>query len=117
MRIPKQDRLKSTLVATAGRLIPTAKSPDEGLGILFHDVQKSGIYGDGKAFVDLVPKRRMQQIQKEYLLVRSDPDFDLREFLALHFYKYSAYDKPFRSPAGATPEAHIASLWAHLERK
>ena len=79
MKIPKEDKIKSTFVATAGGLIPVAKSPDEELGELFHDVQKSGIYGDGKVFVDLIPKKRMKQIQKEYLLTKSDPNFDLRE--------------------------------------
>lgn len=117
MKIPKEDKLKSTFVATAGGLFRTTKSPDEALGILFHDVQKSGIYGDGKTFVDLIPKKRMEQIQKEYMLVKSDPDFDLREFLALHFYKYSAYDAQFTPLREATPQAHIASLWQHLERK
>lgn len=117
MKIPKEDKIKSTFVATAGGLLPTAKSPDEALGILFHDVQKSGIYGDGKTFVDLIPLGRMEQIQKEYLLVKNDPDFDLREFLALHFYKYSVYDTPFRPVPGASPREHITSLWDHLERK
>jgi len=117
MKIFKQDKIKSTFVATTGGLFPTSKSPDEALGILFSDVQKSGIYGDGKAFVDLIPKRRMEQIQKEYLLVKNDPDFHLREFLALHFYKYSAYDTSFQPDPHASPEDHIASLWGHLERK
>lgn len=117
MKIPKQDKIKSTFVATAGGLMPTAKSPDEALGVLFRDVQKSGVYGDGKIFADLIPRKRMEQIQKEYLLVRNDPNFNLREFLSLHFYKYSAYDTPFKPKPGASPREHIASLWDHLERK
>ncbi len=117
MKIPKEDKLKSTFVATAGGLMPTAKSPDEALGILFRDVQKSGIYGDGKIFVDLIPRRRMEQIQKEYLLTRNAPDFNLREFLSLHFYKYSAYDSSFTPKAGASSREHITELWQHLERK
>lgn len=117
MKIPKEDKIKSTFVATAGGLFPTAKSPDEALGILFHDVQKSGIYGDGKIFADLIPLGRMEQIQKEYLLIKNDPDFNLREFLSRHFYKYSAYTATFQPVPGATPREHIASLWSHLERK
>ncbi len=117
MKIPKQEKLKSTFVATAGGLMATPKSPDEELGELFHDVQKSRIYGDGKIFVDLIPRKRMKQIQKEYLLLKNDPDFNLREFLSLHFYKYSAYDTKFTPKPGATPREHINSLWSHLERK
>jgi alpha,alpha-trehalase len=117
MKIPKEDKLKSTLVATAGGFFPTMRSPDEALGELFADVQRSGIYGDGKTFADLIPRKRMEQIQKEYMLVKNDPHFNLREFLSLHFYKYSAYDTPYRTDPGATPREHIADLWTFLERK
>lgn len=117
MNIPKQDKIKSTFVATAGGLLPVMKSPDEALGELFRDVQKSGIYGDGKIFADLIPRKRMEQIQKEYLLLKNDPNFNLREFLSLHFYKYSAYDTKFVSKPGATAMEHIEDLWGFLERK
>lgn len=117
MKIPKEEKIKSTLVATAGGFFPTMKSPDEALGVLFSDVQKAGIYGDGKTFVDLIPRKRMEQIQREYLLVKNDPNFNLREFLSLHFYKYSAYDTPFITKAGTTPREHINELWSFLERK
>lgn len=117
MKIPKEDKIKSTFVATAGGLLASPKSPDEALGELFRDVQKSGIYGDGKVFADLIPRKRMEQIQKEYLLLKSDPNFNLREFLSLHFYKYSAYDTKFKSKPGAKPREHIADLWQYLERK
>ncbi len=117
MKIPKEDKIKSTFVATAGGLMTTSKSPDEALGELFRDVQKSGIYGDGKIFADLIPRKRMEQIQKEYLLLKNDPHFNLREFLSLHFYKYSAYDTKFKSKPGATPREHIDELWSFLERK
>lgn len=117
MKIPKEDKIKSTFVATAGGLLSTPKSPDEALGELFRDVQKSGIYGDGKIFADLIPRKRMEQIQKEYLLLKNDPNFNLREFLSLHFYKYSAYDTKFKSKPGASPREHINELWGYLERK
>jgi len=117
MKIPKEDKIKSTFVATAGGWLATSKSPDEALGELFRDVQKAGIYGDGKVFPDLIPRKRMEQIQKEYLLIRNDPNFNLREFLSLHFYKYSAYDTQFQAKIGSTPREHIADLWQHLERK
>lgn len=117
MKIPKEDKIKSTFVATLGSFLPTTQSPDEGLGELFRDVQKSGIYGDGKFFADLIPRRRMEQIQKEYLLAKQDPNFSLEEFLTLHFYKYSAYDTAFTPTPGATPREHITTLWSFLERK
>lgn len=117
MKIPKEDKLKSTFVATAGGLLPTIKSPDEALGELFRDVQKSRMYGDDKIFADLIPRKRMEQIQKEYLLAKKDPYFNLHEFLSLHFYKYSAYDTPFKTDPNITPREHITALWKFLERK
>lgn len=117
MKIPKKEKIKSTFVATTGGFKPAGKSPDEALGDLFEDVQRSGIYGDGKTFVDMIPRRRMEQIQKEYSLLKDDPNFNLREFLSLHFYKYSAYDTPFKTNPDTTPREHISALWKHLERK
>lgn len=117
MKIPKEEKIKSTFVATAGGLISVPKSPDEAMGELFRDVQKSGIYGDGKIFPDLIPRKRMEQIQNEYMLAKNDPHFNLREFLSLHFYKYSAYDTKFVAKPGVDPREHIADLWKFLERK
>src|SRR5690348_8548818 len=97
MKIPREDKLKSALVATAGALVPLSKSPDEALGDLFSDVQKTQVYDDGKTFVDLIPRRRMKQIQQEYLLAKSDPEFDLRDFVSRHFYEFSDYKTAYHT--------------------
>lgn len=117
MKIPREDKLKAALVATAGGLIPTSKSPDEALGPLFKEVQKHQVYDDGKTFVDLIPRRRMKQIQQEYLLEKQDPNFDLRDFVSRHFYKYGAYQNTYHTKPGMSVEEHIRELWHVLERK
>lgn len=117
MKIPGENKIKSTLVATAGGLIPTAKSPDVALGELFEDVQKRRVYGDGKTFVDLIPRRRMKHIQQEYLLSRSDPQFDLRDFVSRHFYEFGNLKTAYHTDLSMTPRQHIAELWHVLERK
>ena len=115
--LPGDDMIKSALVATAGALIRTNKSPDEAMGDLFSDVQQHRIYDDGKTFVDLIPRKRMQQIKKEYLVERNDPDFDLREFVNRHFYEFEHTAPTFHSDTKRTVREHIATLWTVLERR
>jgi len=117
MKIPGENKLKSAIVATAGGILPVSKSPDEALGDLFNEVQKQRIYGDGKTFVDLIPRRRVKQIQQEYLLEKEDPNFDLRDFVTRHFYRYGAYESNYKSKPGMPVREHIAELWNVLERK
>lgn len=117
-KLPRQEKLKSALVATTGTLIRVDKSPDEGLGELFDAVQRNKVYDDGKTFVDLVPRGRMKAIQQEYLLQRGDPDFDLRDFVSRHFYKFAPHeDKEFRADTSLTVSEHISKLWTVLERR
>jgi alpha,alpha-trehalase len=117
MKIPGENKLKSTIVATAGGLVPVRKSPDEALGTLFEDVQNRRVYGDGKTFVDLIPRRRMKQIQQEYLLAKDDPQFDLRDFVSRHFYEFGHFKGAYHTDMAMSPREHIAELWHVLERK
>lgn len=116
-KLPGESVLKSAVVTTTGGLVRTKKSPEEALGVLFDDVQTKRVYGDGKTFVDLIPRRRMKQIQQEYALLKDDPRFDLRDFVSRHFYKYGAYDSAYHTDTSMTPREHIAELWHVLERK
>lgn len=117
--IPGQESLKSAFVTTTGNLRPVSKSPDEALGELFRDVQQHQLYSDGKTFVDLVPRRRMKQIQQEYLLERNDPNFNLNEFVVRHFYEFAPHKnrKEFHTSDDMTVTQHITTLWHELERR
>lgn len=117
LRIPKQDIIKSKFVTTTGTLARVAKSPDEGLGPLFSDVQTTRVYDDGKTFVDLIPRRRMKLIQQEYMIEKQDPDFDLREFVSRHFYQFGDHSSSYQTNTSMTPREHINELWHVLERK
>ncbi|HRN90378.1 MAG TPA: alpha,alpha-trehalase TreF [Candidatus Saccharibacteria bacterium] len=112
------DKIKSSLVSTAGQLIRATKGPDEMLGELFADVQNNRIYTDGKTFADLIPRRRIKQIQQEYLLQKEDPDFDLRDFISRHFYALHT-DKltTYKTDMSMTSREHIIELWDELEHK
>jgi len=97
------DPLKSSMVKAMGVLAISRKAPDELLGELFGDVQTQQIYPDGKTFVDLIPKRRVRSIKEEYKLLKSDPNFDLREFVARHFTDLSgAFRDIARTPMAFT---------------
>ena len=117
-KLPREERLKSALVSTTGVLFRRGKSPDEALGELFAEVQKNRIYNDGKTFVDLIPRGRMKAIQKEYLLARNDPEFDLRDFVSRHFYEFEpAKGIQYHSNPEHTVSQHISELWRVLERR
>ena len=113
------DPIKTALVKTAGLLLKSDKDVDEKLGELLLDVQRMNLYGDGKTFVDLVPARRLKTIKEEYALVKQDPHFDLREFVARHFYDATEGVYPHQDSArpSDTPLEHIEGLWKILERR
>jgi neutral trehalase len=74
IKLPRADEhVKSALVSASATLIRAQRSPDEAFGDLFRDVQTTRIYGDGKTFADLVPKKRVREIKKEYDLAKKDP--------------------------------------------
>lgn len=112
------NKIKSSLVSTAGQLMRITKGPDEMLGELFFDVQNERIYNDGKTFADLVPRRRVKQIQQEYLIQKTDPNFDLRDFISRHFYSlHSDKASVYTTDMKMTPLEHINVLWGKLEHK
>lgn len=117
LKIPRDEQLKSALVNTAGALMLTKSSPDESLGDLFSAVQLHQVYDDGKTFIDLIPRGRIKQIKKEYLLQKNDPHFDLHEFVNRHFYTFEHAAKQYHSDGRHTPRTHIRSLWRVLERR
>jgi alpha,alpha-trehalase len=118
MEKTNKDKIKSSLVATAGALLWNNKSPNEGLGDLFSDVQKQQIYADGKTFADLIPRLRVSQIKKEYLLAQKDPNFDLHEFVSRHFYEFDHHQTTdIVTHTSRTPELHIKNLWSQLTRR
>lgn len=118
-KLPRDQKLKTALVTATGTLVRTGKSPDEALGELFDAVQKNRVYEDGKTFVDLVPRARMKSIQQEYLLAKADPNFDLRDFVARHFYEFAPHKEKeaFVTDPDRTVSEHIHLLWDVLERR
>lgn len=111
-------RLKTALVRTTGRLLSDGKSPERAFGDLFNEVQIKRIYGDGKTFVDLVPRKRTNEIMREYRLAKKDPDFNLSEFLSRHFYEFAPHkERLYTMSPDRSPRQHVTELWPQLQRR
>ncbi len=113
------EKVKTGIALSAGTLIRAHRSPEQAFGELFEDVQNQNILGDGKSFVDLIPRERAKAIRDEYRLARNDPNFDLHEFVNRHFYEFAPHKKTEQySPSDDTSiDEHITALWSELKRR
>ena len=93
------------------------QTPDQVYGALFKDVQMSGIFPDGKTFVDCVPKRNPKDIVKDYFVIKNKPaiKFNLKLFVEDNFelpktpqLNYITQEKDV--------VMHIKNLWGVLKR-
>lgn len=111
-------KLKTALVRTTGRLMMAGKSPEEVYGDLFNAVQSQRLYGDGKTFVDLVPRKRSREIMREYYLAKQDPNFSLGDFISRHFYEFAPHkEQVYIMSPDRSPRQHVSELWTQLERR
>jgi len=107
-----------TLVASApaqpARAGQTILSPAEQYQELFYDVQTRRILGDGKTFVDAVPRTSPAEILAAYRAVRPLSDARLARFVRENFLLPT--DPPSAQMSTARPPIadHIAGLWPTL---
>lgn len=107
---------KKLLSQFAIHLTPGSKSPDKLYGELFHDIQTSRVYDDGKTFVDLLPKKQAGQIVKKYQKLKTSKDFDLKKFAEEHFRPTPTGQAKVASSHGLDPRTHVTKLWPNLSR-
>lgn len=100
---------------TATAQVPVPATPDKIYGELFHQVQMSKIFPDGKTFVDCIPKRPPKDIMYDYGL-KKGPQFDLKKFVEENFelphspqINYVTKEKDV--------VMHIKNLWGVLRRE
>ncbi len=117
----KRNRLFIVIAALWLCAFTQAPSPADLYGPLFQAVQTQRIFGDGKSFVDAVPRRAPAAIMADY---RAHPPADaasLRRFVLDNFTLPADIATPANSPAaGVNPGPlldHIATLWPHLTRQ
>ena len=76
---------------------------------LFHDVQLQRIFNDQKAFVDFSPKVDPDKLDQLYAEKKSDPDFQLNDFVGTYF-------DTLQSDTTALL-MHLHFLWTELTRQ
>ncbi|WP_211101426.1 alpha,alpha-trehalase TreA [Niveispirillum sp. SYP-B3756] len=116
----KKNRLFIVIAALWLCAFTQSPSPADLYGPLFQAVQTQRLFGDGKSFVDAVPKRPPEAIMADY---RANPPADaaaLRRFVLNNFTLPTDIATPANSPAGGAAPGplldHIATLWPHLTR-
>jgi alpha,alpha-trehalase len=90
--------------------------PDEHLGVLFHDVQTSGLFDDSKTFVDCTPLKSPQRILEEYQKIRHLSGFNLDSFVYQNFQLPQAF-KTVYSHGQTDMVSHIVNHWDYLTRQ
>jgi alpha,alpha-trehalase len=87
----------------------------ESLGILYEDVQSSGIFADSKFFVDCTPKYTATEILAKYNSLKNDPEFNLKAFVKENFELPAETVSTYTS-AKKTINEHLNDLWDELKR-
>lgn len=82
--------------------------PAEDLGPLFHDVQMTKVFADGKTFVDMPAKESPHNIKTRYMLAKDTADFALAEFVSENFL-------PPKSPPVIEIEYSAGDMYAHID--
>jgi alpha,alpha-trehalase len=87
------------------------QTPADLYGALFIAVQEGRLFGDGKTFVDAVPRRDPAAIMADYRARRPATPEALRAFVLANFTVPG-----ISTPARADIATHIATLWPDLTR-
>src|SRR5437899_7391624 len=96
---------------------PAFYDPAHDLGVLFHDVQLSGIFEDSKTFADARPLRAPRDIVAAYDSARTAAAFDLQAFVSRQFELPRPVGGDFHTDTSQTMEEHIRALWPVLTRQ
>ena len=103
-------------VLTAARV--SDPTPADLYGPLFEAIQAGKVFGDGKTFVDAVPRRPVAEIMADYAREGPEGEAALRAFVEARFIVPDASPTPDTPlvAEGLSLRAHIAALWPVLTR-
>ncbi len=87
------------------------------LGVLFEDVQQSGIFADSKTFNDCIPLAAASEILDVYQATKNQPTFDLATFVTTYFQIPTTHINAYHSDTTKPIEQHIDGLWDVLTRE
>ncbi len=91
------------------------QDPMQLYGELFRQVQMQRIFGDGKVFVDAVPRRNPAVIMADYQAV-NDSALNLKKFITSNFILPDSVSAVVVKPEPDV-RVHIKSLWRQLTRQ
>lgn len=92
-------------------------TPADRYGELFEQVQRTRLFPDSKTFVDCPPRIAPEAIVEAYRRERTEPGFDLADFVQRHFEPTHEAASGYRAEPGLSIEQHIDALWPVLERQ
>ena len=92
-------------------------SPADRYQELFIAVQSGRVFADSKSFVDCVPNREPAAILRLYRAERTQPGFDLAQFVGQHFASEPVPSSHYISEPNQPLGAHIDGLWRVLTRR
>ena len=114
---PRMDPSATSVSASGARLDQSAYiNPADAFGELFVAVQMSDLFEDSKTFVDMAPRRPVDEILADYERYKDTAPFDLAAFVEGNFEPAKMYAKDFESDAGLDLDKHIERLWPVLTR-
>lgn len=93
------------------------ETPDKIYKHLFNAVQCSGVFKDSKQFVDAKPKSDPDQILASYDNCHNRTDFDLKQFLSVHFDFPESEEIAYNEDGSRPIREHIEMLWDVLSRQ
>jgi alpha,alpha-trehalase len=91
--------------------------PDRDLGILFHDIQTSGLFADSKYFVDFTPKSDPKKIEEAYLAAKDKSGFSLADFVKLYFEEPASLEQKALDTTALSLEEYLPKHWDYLTRE
>src|ERR1700749_2311602 len=91
-------------------------APDKIYGDLFVRVQMEKVFVDGKTFVDCIPKKKPEEIMRDYATRKNDHDFNLKKFVTDNFEVPSNPTDSYHTNTNEDVETHIKNLWGVLKR-
>jgi alpha,alpha-trehalase len=92
-------------------------TPHDLFAELFVAVQTSGIFADGKVFVDAVPLNSPATILGQFRAERPDPPAALKSFVEAHFQLPTEVNTAPATHTASDITAHIDALWTQLTRE
>lgn len=91
-------------------------SPDERWGVLYTDLQNSGIYADPRAFLRSAPNGAPSEILSMYEDEKKKTGFSLKTFIETHFTS-PKYPLPLARQATDSLESYLPKLFQQLENQ